>query len=326
MALQQTRPEDHSDPALTLTPFGLASAIGVSESSVKRWCDAGRIPAFRTMGGHRRIAKRDAIAFIRKSGAKIVAPEPLGIYGDCPRVSTETTVDRVALWRELLSALLDNDEVRVRRLTVGAFMSTASLGILVDDVIAPAFRRIGDCWETGAVSIHQERRACEIMAAVIVELTRFLPMRDAGPRAIGATFVGDHYTLPGRLVELLLRDGGWNAMMLGNGLPASIMVEAMDELRPDLLWISCSHFEDIEVFRSEFNRLARACWERQIPLIAGGRALTSSVRCRLEFACFCDTLQHLEKLAGRIADRGPNQQDEPQPFRQNTTVYPKDQK
>ncbi len=38
-----------------LTPKQVARAIQVSESSIKRWCDRGTIPAEYTAGGHRRI-------------------------------------------------------------------------------------------------------------------------------------------------------------------------------------------------------------------------------------------------------------------------------
>jgi len=37
-----------------LSPRELAEALGVSESSLKRWVDAGKIAASRTEGGHRR--------------------------------------------------------------------------------------------------------------------------------------------------------------------------------------------------------------------------------------------------------------------------------
>ena len=38
-----------------LSPRELAEAVGVSESSLKRWADRGRVHVHRTEGGHRRI-------------------------------------------------------------------------------------------------------------------------------------------------------------------------------------------------------------------------------------------------------------------------------
>ena len=50
-----------------LSPRELAQAIGVSESSLKRWADAGQIRVARTAGGHRRISIADAVRFIREA-------------------------------------------------------------------------------------------------------------------------------------------------------------------------------------------------------------------------------------------------------------------
>ena len=64
-----------------LGPRQLGQALGVSESSVKRWADQGEIVTHRTSGGHRRIALAEAIRFIRESGLPVVDPGILGAAG-----------------------------------------------------------------------------------------------------------------------------------------------------------------------------------------------------------------------------------------------------
>jgi excisionase family DNA binding protein len=51
-----------------LSPRQVAEAIGVSESSLKRWCDSGLIPTRRTAGGHRRVPVAGVVAFLRERG------------------------------------------------------------------------------------------------------------------------------------------------------------------------------------------------------------------------------------------------------------------
>ena len=46
-----------------LSPREVAVALGVSESSVKRWVDLGELAALRTAGGHRRITRAEAVRF-----------------------------------------------------------------------------------------------------------------------------------------------------------------------------------------------------------------------------------------------------------------------
>lgn len=48
-----------------------ARLLSVGVSSISKWIDEGRLPAGRTPGGHRRIARRDFIEFIHKQGLKI---------------------------------------------------------------------------------------------------------------------------------------------------------------------------------------------------------------------------------------------------------------
>ncbi|MCB9556389.1 MAG: helix-turn-helix domain-containing protein [Deltaproteobacteria bacterium] len=45
----------------------IAGLIGVDPSSINRWIDAGRLPAHRTLGGHRRVTARDLRSFLQSN-------------------------------------------------------------------------------------------------------------------------------------------------------------------------------------------------------------------------------------------------------------------
>jgi len=62
-----------------LSPVRAAALIGVSESTLKRWVDAGHIRAEKTAGGHRRIAATDLVAFLRARGRVVPSLEALGL-------------------------------------------------------------------------------------------------------------------------------------------------------------------------------------------------------------------------------------------------------
>lgn len=57
------------------TTFETAKLCHVSPLSIINWVNAGRLPAFRTPGGHRRIRREDLVRFMRESG--IPMPEEL---------------------------------------------------------------------------------------------------------------------------------------------------------------------------------------------------------------------------------------------------------
>ncbi len=58
-----------ADRESLLSPKKAAKILGVSESSIKRWCDAGQIQILKTSGGHRRISIASLMDFARVQGS-----------------------------------------------------------------------------------------------------------------------------------------------------------------------------------------------------------------------------------------------------------------
>jgi excisionase family DNA binding protein len=51
-----------------LTLGQAAKFLGVAQSTIRKWSDQGRVPAFYTPGGHRRYRRRDLELFLARSG------------------------------------------------------------------------------------------------------------------------------------------------------------------------------------------------------------------------------------------------------------------
>jgi excisionase family DNA binding protein len=51
-----------------LTLGQAAKYLGVAQSTIRKWSDSGRVPAFYTPGGHRRYRRGDLDAFLDRSG------------------------------------------------------------------------------------------------------------------------------------------------------------------------------------------------------------------------------------------------------------------
>jgi excisionase family DNA binding protein len=56
-----------------LTLGQAAAYLGAAQSTVRKWADAGRLPAFYTPGGHRRFRRADLDRFLT---GKVAAPQP----------------------------------------------------------------------------------------------------------------------------------------------------------------------------------------------------------------------------------------------------------
>ena len=58
----------HRDDSEWLTLGQAARFLGVAQSTIRKWSDQGRVPAFYTPGGHRRYRRSDLEAFLDRSG------------------------------------------------------------------------------------------------------------------------------------------------------------------------------------------------------------------------------------------------------------------
>jgi len=83
------------------TTFETAKLCHVSPLSIINWVNAGRLPAFRTPGGHRRIRREDLVRFMKDNG--IPLPTELQEGSGKPRV---LIVDDEGLVRDTLSEFL----------------------------------------------------------------------------------------------------------------------------------------------------------------------------------------------------------------------------
>lgn len=274
------------------TPKQIARALGVSESSLKRWCDKGVLPTVRTVGGHRRIPLAAVMDYLRTTGRPLVRPEILGL----PATSGtgERVVDRGR--ERLTGALIDGDTAICRQVIFDLYLAGHSISTIGDRVISPAFAQVGSGWECGAVEVYQERRACEIVARVLHELEGVVPQGpDSGPLAMGGTIEGDVYELPTTLVSLVMRQNGWRTMSLGSGLPLTTMLAAIRRHQPKMFWISVSYISDEAKFLADYDAFFHEA-SRFTIVAVGGRALHSELRNAMHYTAFCDRLSHLESF------------------------------
>lgn len=276
-----------------VSPKQVARAIGVSESSLKRWCDQGLIKTFKTAGGHRKMQVSDVMRFLRERDQTLVEPEILELPSTTDGAELGLTRGRPLL----VEALLSGNEQVCRQIVFDLYLAKHPLHVICDQVLAGAFRDIGERWACNEADAYQERRGCEIMMRILFDLRRRQTLPPKAPLAIGATIEGDFYTLPCTIAELVLREAGWNATSLGTSLPFASMIRAIRETKPKLFWLSVSHIPPATDFVNEFATLSKACAQMGVALAVGGRVLTESTRKQLSHSTYCDTMQRLETFA-----------------------------
>jgi len=293
-------PKTVQDEHLELTPRQVAEAIGISESSLKRWCDRGALPSRRTLGGHRRIPVAGVLRFVRERQFVLRNPSILGL----PSGLRQRAAAPEALYQQLLDNLTDGHGDDVRRLGIEAFVTSSSLAPLFDDILTPALHEIGRRWQRGTLEIFRERRAVTTIRALLGDLRRLLVVPEAGgAKAIGATLAGDHYEVAVHMGDLVLADVGWQTQTIGSNVPIDSVRVAVESARPSLLWLSLSHVPDVETFVSDYEGLYERAVELGIAVAVGGAALTGELRSRIKATAFGSSMVELAELGRGLLPR-----------------------
>jgi len=280
-----------------LSPKQVAEAIGASESSVKRWCDQGMLSTVKTAGGHRRISVQEALRFVREQNHSVVEPRILAMPATDDRKSRR--IEGCA--ERLVEALLADNELACHAIVFDLFLAGHAVSQIFDDVIAVAFRSIGEKWACREADVYQERCSCQVTLRVLHELRakQVPPMPQL--KAYGATIEGDQYSLPVAMSEIVLRSVGWDARLLGSSIPFDSMVNAIKRHQPGLFWLSVSYIRDEAEFIAGFNRVFEAASKTQTAIVVGGRVLTSEIRSMLRYTAFSDTMRHLEEFGKTLS-------------------------
>lgn len=285
-----------------LSPKQVALALGVSEASLKRWCDSGMLSSTRTPGGHRRIARDSVMKFLRDRDLPAVRPELLGL----PTATGHGACTTARVLEEVQAALEAGSEARLRLALFSFYLAQHSVNEICDTLLAPAFYRIGTNWEHGKTEIFQERRACQVCTRVLNDLRTRLPaLPPAAPIAIGGSLQNDPFALAPCMAELVLRETGWDAENLGVNIPADSFCAAIRTHRPRLVWISVGFIADQASFISGMATLFATLRKHGGALALGGRGVSPEVRNSVPYSAYCESFRDLASFAEALLDPTP---------------------
>ncbi len=254
--------------SLTFSPAELAAVIGVSQSSVKRWVDAGHIPVSRTAGGHRRISRSAALQFIRTKKMRVVRPDLLGIP-DLRDVKQPIEAGRIS--GEFLHGLMAAGKTeQVRQSLTAAYLGGMSLAELFDGPIRDGLERVGEVWRTDQRGIFIEHGATCIVIDVISQLAGLTesPSADA-PLAVGAAPKDDPHLIPTQMAGVVLQEAGWRTINMGADTPVHAIYDAVEAHQPEVVWLALKTRQPMPQFR-EIVAMSERLAAEGVTMIVGG--------------------------------------------------------
>ena len=203
-----------------------ADELGVHYQTAYRWVRSGRLSAEMVAG--RYLVPRSAIEQLDRSRHTPHGPPAPG----------PSRLDHAA--ERMYSALVAGDEPTARRIGTRLVEEGTPIIDVVQQVLVPPLRRIGQQWHDGEVTIWAEHRASAIVERLLGEVAPNPRGRRRGT-AVVAAVSGDHHSLPTTMAAIALRDDNWRVHHLGADLPADQLERFGREHPVDLVVITVTN-------------------------------------------------------------------------------------
>jgi MerR family transcriptional regulator, light-induced transcriptional regulator len=290
--------ERESEPLLRIGE--LSRRTGVNADTLRAWERRYDLlsPA-RSDGGFRLYCAEDeervrTMRALIASGVSAAEAARLARSGPLPRPSPSGLATLEGADRRLREALERFSEAEATAVLDEA-IAALSVDGLVDRVVLPALREVGERWERGEATVGQEHFATNIVRGRLAGLARNWGA-GSGPLAILACPPGELHDMGLFVFGLVLRARGWRLAFLGANAPIETIADAAKYLEPRAVVLAAL---TAEPFRSAAGEIARL-GERARVLLAGAgadEALCREVGAELLHG---DPVAAADQLAGQV--------------------------
>ena len=247
----------------------LAQVWNLSESTIKRWTDTGKLQCNRTPGGHRRFQLKhiqDFQARHRFEGNGLLT----SAEWEDPRLETFVNEKNWAQVREQIVYLAsENQAARIKDLLERLYIRGLSIGDLYDEVLAPIFAGPGGNHSSNSMGPGQARLVEKNLEEA---LYYFFPgvvcRRSLGKTGLCAAPAGNccHFV---NGISRVLNEEGWDALNLGSKVPFQAMAELVQEQPVNMACVLARKRLSASL-KDRFRVLNEACECFRIPVLLIG--------------------------------------------------------
>ena len=172
-----------------------------------------------------------------------------------------------------LQAIEDLNEKRLEEI-----LSRASVDFsqpeLIQEIIVPMIKSIGDNWKNGRMRIYQEHLASAVIQTFLANLTGAFKVEQNAPKIIIATPIGQMHELGALLVASAAASEGWRVTYIGSNLPAEEIAAAVKQSRPRALALSLVYPPDDPKINVELTKIAKHLG-KDTAIYVGGNSVES---------------------------------------------------
>ena len=143
---------------------------------------------------------------------------------------------------------------------------------LLNCVIQPLFRKIGEQWASGQLKIINEHMASIVIRSFLLDMLRAVVVAETSPKIVVAAPVGQWHETGALVVALTAAESGWRPLYFGPNLPAEEIAAAVKMTVAKAIALSISHRIEIASIVRELRKLRSYCANR-VQIYVGGHGI-----------------------------------------------------
>ncbi|MCX7861327.1 MAG: B12-binding domain-containing protein, partial [Chloroflexus sp.] len=177
--------------------------------------------------------------------------------------------------QQLYAAIVRRRREGIEALVDACLHEMSALDVL-NTVLLPAMKEVGDRFGAGELILPFVLQAAEVMRAAVTHLEPYLPRQTGSTKGtlVLATVFGDVHDIGKNLVKTILVNNGYTVHDLGKQVPVSAIVDKAVEVKADAIGLSA-----LLVATSAQMRLCVEELQRRglhLPVLVGGAAINAA--------------------------------------------------
>jgi methanogenic corrinoid protein MtbC1 len=210
--------------------------------------------------------------------------------------------DRDELLDGLYDAVLSGDHERAVAITQEGLGSEIEPTALLFDAMIPALEEVGQRFESGEVFLPEMLIAANALQSA---MTILRPMISAsGVETIGrfvmGTVAGDIHDVGKKLCDVMLEGAGFEVIDLGINVPGQAFVDAIRDLRPDVVGMSAFLTTTALEFERNVELIVQAGLRDQVKILIGGAPVDQAMADRVGADGYAPDASSAVRLAKRV--------------------------
>jgi len=178
--------------------------------------------------------------------------------------------------RDLTDAVIAGDAVKAKELTDAALADGIDPAQIINDALIAAMGVVGERFGRGEIYVPEmlySARAMQTSLAMVEPLLAAGGSVSRGSVVIG-TVKGDVHDIGKNIVIIMLRGAGFTVHDLGVDVTVERFVEAVRELRPDILGLSALLTTTMPMMQTVIDALEEAGIRDEVKVLVGGAPVT----------------------------------------------------